>query len=285
MKKLILQVAVLSISTILFSCQEVSKRPKITDLVTTAQDEALAESFFEDANQESSQQHESTEDGAIKSFEETGPVITIDSGENGFQDSAWMVTVDFGDGITGRNGWVRKGKIVIDIYGRYKTEGSKRTMTFVNYYVNDNKIEGTHIVENLGFDSTEMCYNFSVLVENGIVTTPEGKQITWESERNRRWIAGYDTPGLNVFDDVYEITGEAHGINSEGKTYSKTITEALLVQVGCPYIQEGKLTVSIDNSDDVIIDYGYAEDAEECNNDGEITYNGQKYQYKLRAGK
>jgi len=272
---------VISVLTIT-SCVKTDE-PNYTDFVQTAQDEALAESFFEDANQESDKQHENTEDGSLKAADIEGPTVTIDSGENGFADSTWSITVDFGTGLIGRNAWERKGKIIIDVYGRYKDKGSYRTVTFDNYYVNDYKVEGTHTAENLGFDSVENCMIFTINVKNGLITTPENKTISWESTRTRKWVAGFETGGLQIFDDEYEITGEAHGTNSKGMAYTKTIIEPLHVNVGCQYIQSGKLQIELEEKKDIQIDYSYTEDeTAACDDKAKLEVNGNSYPFKMR---
>ena len=61
-----------------------------------------------------------------------------------------IVTVDYGTGCTGFNDNVRSGKIIIEVTGPRLQAGSKRTITFVDYYFNGIKVEGTKVLENMG---------------------------------------------------------------------------------------------------------------------------------------
>lgn len=268
-------IAIVAIS----ACKKIEDKkeePTIKDVTTCTKDDNLVQSIFDDANSEADMKHASTQEGVLQSEDETGPVVTVDTGENGYRDSTWTITIDYGDGITGRYGWVRKGKIHIAVHGFYKMEGSTRTMTFENYYVNDNKIEGTHHETNQGFDEEKQAYIIAVSVTGGKLTKPDNSVITWESERTRNWLAGYDTP-LNIYDDEYSITGEAHGINSDGASYSKNITEALLVSLGCEYIQDGIVEYYIDEQKVADIDFGYEQTETDCDNQVQIIYKSQPF--------
>lgn len=239
------------------SCKQAEVGPTYFDVLTTTQDENFAQSLFDDANFESDKQVSDYETTLEKSTNSDTIIITSNPGPNGYLDSAWQITVDFGDSYTGKYGWVRKGKIIIDVKGFYKDSGSVRTMTFDNYYVNNHKLEGTHTVTNKGFDSTTMAYIYDVVVSDARIITSEGKTITWNSTRTRSWTAGYDTP-LITQDDVYQISGEAHGINSEGKSFSKVITQPLEIRTNCEYIQQGVVDLTIEDVPMAQIDFGYA---------------------------
>lgn len=239
----------------LFSCKK-PQNPTYFDVITTSKDEALIQSFFDDAQNESEKEHVASQDDALKSDSTNQVTVTVDGGDNGFADTAWTITIDYGDGYTNKYGWVKKGKINIAVTGFYRTKGSKRVMTFDNYYVNNHKVDGIHEVENLGFDSTAMAFNFKVTVSNGKLTLSDGSEITWNSQRNRAWTKGYDTP-INILDDEYSITGEAHGINSEGKAYTKTIKNALIIRPICQFIQQGMVDIEIEDEHMAYVDYSY----------------------------
>ena len=67
--------------------------------------------------------------------------------------------------------------------------------------------------------------NFDISIVDGKVTDPDGEFATWESERNREWIAGEETTiltdGLSgILDDEYSLTGTASGVNRHGIAYT-----------------------------------------------------------------
>lgn len=281
MKKLPIILIIVS-SGIMSACLKDKEEPRFTDFVTVVKDDSFTQMLFDDIQSESDVQHATSQTEALeKSMMEDSATITIDAGENGFADSAWTITIDFGDGIVGRYGWERKGKVIIDVQGFYKQEGATRVMTFDNYYVNDNKVEGTHTVTNIGFDSTEMAYVFDVAIENGVITKTDGKTITWNSNRQRKWTAGYDTP-LTIADDEYKITGESHGTNSEGKAFVKTITSPLHIFLSCEYIQDGEVDITIEESKTALLNFGYSEGASSCDEYAKLTYAGKDFTFKMR---
>ena len=74
---------------------------------------------------------------------DTCPVITVSQSSS----EAWpkIVTVDYGTSCVGLNDNTRSGKILIKVTGPRTQVGSKRTVTFDNYYFNGIKVEGTKI--------------------------------------------------------------------------------------------------------------------------------------------
>jgi NOL1/NOP2/fmu family ribosome biogenesis protein len=232
-------------------------------LAETAEDQALAEGIWDDVAEQSESSSESieTED------DEWTPcaVITVDTLGSPFP---LRVTVDFGTtGCEGRDGKVRKGKLGYTLTGWMRLEGSSLTVSPEAYYVDDYKVEGTRTTVNLG-ENAENQLQFSVKVENAVVTDPDGQAVSWESERVRTWIegreTGFFTPNGNggfmgwdgVTDDVYEITGSSAGTNRADINYTVIITEALRVQLNCRHITSGVITIEPEGYGARILDYG-----------------------------
>ena len=116
------------------------------------------------------------------------------------------VTVDYGTSCTGFNNNVRSGKILIEVTGPRLLTGSKRTITFVNYYFNGIKVEGTKVLENMGYNSNQNLV-ISVRLTDGKLTLPDGTTIERSVDHQREWIAGLLTK--NIWDDECLITGTA----------------------------------------------------------------------------
>lgn len=163
-------------------------------------------------------------------------------------------TVDFGDGCVGLDGKTRSGKIIIVMNGRRIEAGSSFTVTFDNYYVDDYKVEGTKTVANGGLDANGN-YHFTISVVGAKITDTDGNVISWDANRTRILVEGYDTP-LNLSDDVYEITGSSSGINREGLSFTRTITTALRYEVSCRYVSQGVVEIEPEGLDKRILDYG-----------------------------
>ncbi len=176
------------------------------------------------------------------------------------------VTVDFGTGCLGRDGKLRKGKIVTIYTGPMRIPGSKASTTFVNYSVDTFKIEGTHITENT---STSNFQSFNVKVVDGKITNINtGHWKKWNSNKTITQTEGNGTPGFPL-DDVYKITGNANGLNSAGNTWSSAITEPLIKKFTCRWIVKGTVRITR-NGNLAVLDYGNGN----CDNQAVITING-----------
>jgi hypothetical protein len=193
-------------------------------------------------------------------------VITIDT--VGTIDS---LTIDWGTSNCDCNdGKTRRGKIITTFTGSYFNQGTVITHTPINYYVNDNKVEGTKTVTNMGLNSSNQpYYNINI---NGVVTLSSGEIITYTSQRVRTFTAGFSTP-LFFWDDEYAITGTASAsvVNGDGY-YAETITP-IHIKVGCGYITQGVLDIIPTGKPVRRIDYGGGT----CDATFTITINGNTY--------
>ena len=176
------------------------------------------------------------------------------------------VTVDFGTGCLGRDGKYRKGKIVSIYTNRMVVPGAKVSTTFIGYYVDSLKIEGTHITENT---SNSNMQGWKVKVIDGKITnTNNNRWKKWNSIKDVLQVAGNGTPNFPL-DDIYKIEGAATGSNSGGHTWSSLITEPLIKKFACPWIVQGKVRLNRDGRT-ALLDYGNGN----CDNQAVIYING-----------
>jgi hypothetical protein len=167
-----------------------------------------------------------------------------------------IVTVDYGTSCTGINDNVRSGKIVIEVTGPRLEPRSKRTVTFDNYYFNGIKVEGTKVLENMGYNSNQNLV-ISVKLTDGKLTLPDGTTIERSMDHQREWIAGLLTK--SIWDDECLITGTATGKNIEGVAYTNTITTALHWTRACRFIVSGIVDIEREGIVPVQLDYGMGE--------------------------
>lgn len=179
------------------------------------------------------------------------------------------ITIDFGTtNCIGLDGRSRRGKIHVDYTGRYRTVGTVITTTFEDFHVNDNKIEGTKTV------TTQSREVYNVSVTGAKITFTDASTITWESERTRTWVGGNDTTladMLNIWNDVYEISGTASGTGRFGRTFTVSIDQ-VTIKLQCWlsaifHPVSGTITVSPQDLDDRVVDYGDGT----CDKKGTIT--------------
>jgi hypothetical protein len=179
------------------------------------------------------------------------PSISIDHPA----DAVWpkTITVDFGAGCTGLYDNTRSGKIIIVVTGPRLTTGSKRTVTFDNYYFNGIKVEGTKVVENLGYNNNQNMV-FSVKLTDGKLTLPNSSVIERSVDHQREWVAGFSTK--NIWDDEVLITGTSSGVTVNGVAYTNSITTALHWKRVCKFIVSGVVKIEREGKDSVELNYG-----------------------------
>jgi hypothetical protein len=228
--------------------------------IDLADDDAVADAVFEDVFN-TTDNATIILDNLVKSGDsksvavtDTCPTITVTHPTSGIWPK--IVTVDYGTGCTGLNDNIRKGKIVIEVTGPRLTVGSKRTVTFVNYYFNDIKVEGTKVLENKGFNNSQNLV-ISVKLTGGKMTLPDGKTIERAFDHQREWTAGLLT--RNIWDDECLITGTATGKNVSGVTYTNTIMSALHWKRVCHFIVAGVVKMERTGKETVELNYGTGE--------------------------
>jgi hypothetical protein len=240
--------------------EEEEKETTVLQDIST--DQALARTLFNDmGNQvDGSTYNAEAGDSVWNSCAE----LTIDTLGDPFP---LEVTLDFGtEGCTGRDGKVRKGKLIYNLSAPYRETGSITTTTPDEYYVNDWNLLGTRTAENLGANSAgELQY--AIEIKNGTAIAPNGDAIKWQSTRTRTWVEGQETGFFTIengsflgwdgiTDDVYELTGTGIGVTREGYTFDVEIDTPLRIQLDCAYITEGVVIIRPENYGERTLDYG-----------------------------
>jgi len=183
---------------------------------------------------------------------DTCPLVTVTfPGED-----LWPVNVviNYGESCTRWDGVVCSGQIIITLSDLRSETGSERSLTFDNYYINGAKVEGTYTVTNLGTNENDNVV-FSVVLAGGKITFPDDKTITREFDREREYIAGFNT-WWNIWDDVCLITGSASGTNLNGTAYNLSVISALEWQAACRFLVGGSIQFDIDGIEPFVLDYG-----------------------------
>jgi len=104
----------------------------------------------------------------------------------------------------------------------------------------------------------------SISVTTGRLTFDDGSVSNWTSERTRARVSGGDTP-QNVFDDVFQVTGQSVGTNRKGVNYTATISEPLKFNMACltgvsvqgrsRHYVAGEVTLQTENNNNLILNY------------------------------
>jgi hypothetical protein len=248
--------------------------------INLADDDAVSEAVFEDVfnsvDNATIALDDAMKNGDTKSVflvADSCPVITILHPSAGIWPK--IITIDFGTGCTGFYNNTRSGKIIIEVTGPRRAEGSKRTVTFNNYFFNGIKVEGTKVFDNLGLNANNN-FVISVTLTDGRLILPDGKTLEREVEHQREWVAGFMTP--NKWDDECLVTGSASGKNAEGVSYLRTITSALHWKRVCAFIVSGVVRIEREGVEPFELDYGTGE----CDNKAVVTRGGESKEIQLR---
>lgn len=163
------------------------------------------------------------------------------------------IVIDFGtQGCRGKDGLRRRGKIIVEYNGKQIYYGSLIYTTFVDFYLDKYKVEGTIKSENIS-DRAEKQFNISV--SDGKLIFPDQTYATWQTERVHTWI---DSAGHN---GVLSVTGTSKGLTNTGKAYSTFIEEPLIINLACAesgnYTPvQGIKSIVLNTEEKSLIDYG-----------------------------
>ena len=243
---------------------------------TISQDDAYAEKTFEDVSDMSDEAYDIGTGNHLKAF--PGERMFLSECATVTLDTTVFpreLTIDFGEeNCLCRDGKYRRGKIIMTFNGRYRHPGTVITTGFEDYYVNDNSVEGTKVVTNMGENDNGNLY-FTIEVV-GVIQREDGSTFSWNSSREREWIQGADTP--NRWDDVYLITGTAEGIRPNGLTWEREIIIPLRVELACRFIVSGSIELRPEGRPVRLLDYGDGN----CDNEATVTINGETFTIYLR---
>lgn len=182
--------------------------------------------------------------------------------------------VDFGAGVTIKHDTItitRTGKIIItrSKSGQTRTE----TITFENYSVNNNAIEGTKTRTNT-FDSLSGKGQSITNVSNGKITFSDGTVATWTSSRERDSQLILDSASLKPLIGTIVTTAATSVTSSDGEIYSHVTTKAVTEDLSCGRERHWPVSGTVETkyrSNNVVIDFG---DGSCSNKSISITING-----------
>lgn len=190
--------------------------------------------------------------------------VTIHPNEDGaFWPRSW--TLDYGtENCECFTGNVKRGKINVSVSDWWKNEGSLKEITFEDFYMNDNKMVGIKTTLNTGLNDSGNL-TFTKNVTDAKLTYPDATSMTWTCEKFSEQIEGGAT--LLFADDVWSVTGGGSGVNLDGKSFTTTISSALIYKNGCFYPISGIVEIATDDEDLKVINYGDGE----CDNIATVT--------------
>lgn len=251
----------------------------------TAADNAYAEATFNDIGNIADEAGQNGNVSNYKAVENTNllgvcATVTFSFSNKADQDT---IVVDFGAGCVCNDGRTRKGQIIVYYSGKFKSPGSTHTITFNNYYVDNNKVDGTKTVTNNGKDGNGNM-NWSVSV-NGTITLAAGGVITWTSNRTTTLLLGWNTADSTITwaKSKWSVTGNANGTSAKGVDYTATITSPVVRDLTCTNIgrrhfTQGVVDIARTGKKPCTIDFGDGT----CDNIAIVTINGKTYKVEMK---
>jgi hypothetical protein len=174
-----------------------------------------------------------------------------------------------------KDGRTRRGHILVFWNGKsYFDSASSISMTFNNYYLDNNNIAGTRLLTNTGSNTWTFNANLTI-------TYPNSQTATWNSTR----VYTMTTVNSVLY---WSVTGTANGTCRSGATYKIATTTPLYVTVlpwwffGCAWIEAGNVTVTVSSfSYPIYVNFGNpsALGANDCHYTATATINGNNYNF------
>ena len=271
MKKLML-IPVIGIVILFSSCSEEGENG--ADLVQEfdLESEATIDANYEDVDDIVNAGIESfSENGRIAEDELLdGATVTHDKDNN-------IITIDYGTGVEGPGGRIRKGIIIITYSELRWTPGAFRQVTFDGFSVDDVTVEGVRRIENTSA-STDDSPEFTITLEGGRLTFTDNTSATREVNKVRSWIRA-----ANPLNDEVAVTGTANGSRRDGNSYNVEILERIVYKRDCRrarvFVPVSGVKQITSGENVAVIDYGDGE----CDNLATLTINdGEPQEIVLR---
>jgi hypothetical protein len=240
--------ALISASILFYGCknEDIISTPELTN-TQSCQDNLIAESIFNDVGR-------IVEEGfLVNSQSKSCPGYNLINTDTLNIDT---LIIDFGNTDCLSNGKLRKGKIISTYNKKYLDSLSVINITFDNYYVSGNLVQGERIIKNQGKNNNGNMW-FIIEVNDASIITSNGT-INWQSNRQREWINGQDTY-LDMSDDTYKVTGTASGNGINNNSFTMTINKPLNMDLSCMpscIVNSGTAKISPNGYADRIINYG-----------------------------
>lgn len=186
-----------------------------------------------------------------------------------------VMTIDFGNACTGKDGRVRSGKIIVTATS-FKVFPSIRQKTFDNFVVSDKQILGTvtktiqRDVTN-GIRTARLQENITVINLIKHDTLSRVSDVTRQYKRNVL---------ADKSDDQTLTWGTVVNTRPNGVVFTKTITEnnPLLFEAFCKHIVSGVASFSTSKGKEWSINYGDGS----CDNTATVTADGQTKEITIR---
>jgi PBP1b-binding outer membrane lipoprotein LpoB len=166
------------------------------------------------------------------------------------------ISIDFGASfLLCADGRIRKGKITTTYNGHYADTSKTHLITLTNYYVDNNRVNGSIKDNYKGYNTTGHQHFYDTV--NGNITLSTGKMIAWNATTKLDYTAGDSTTVWS--DNILSINGNASGSTSDGDGYSMLISTPVVRNFGSgcrQFLVKGVMQIAVSGKDYRAADLG-----------------------------
>jgi len=262
---LILLAATLGISMVFTSCEKVQNESD--PVVAGIEDDAVAEDLYNNVFDEAGEITQDDVSLKSTSADNGSRVITHVTNGDGSRDIT-VVYTNWNNPRTHRNN-VLNGTILIHEEGYFYGETYERRVELQDFFINEIQVKGVKEVVKIAQDT------YSIRLTGGVLLFADSTTYTREFDYVFTIAEGSDTP-LNIWDDVYEVSGTATGIDRKGRDYTFEIISPLVRNMNWRFLIKGLIDITVGDTESQL-DFGNGE----FDNLAYITYEGEIYTIKL----
>ena len=143
------------------------------------------------------------------------------------------------------DGRLRRGTIMVSYNGQYFNPSQIHTITFDNYFINDNQLTG--VIKTIRVDTTVLGnWYYKVIVNDSLNMSQDplnSQYVIWQGTIVRKWAQGYATTA-DRSDDVFSISGNATLTRPSGHQFSCDIATPLQFALNCDFCESGVIDVT-----------------------------------------
>ena len=244
---------ILVLATSIFSCKDSDRDEDTTTNSST--DYAMGQSLVYDAFKLVHQAALSSKGITSTHLADTTSLFGCDTIIVDTLSNPMTLTIQF-NGICNGNTNDRSGSITASFSSKYDILGCVTTVSFDNYMYNTYPIGGAVTYTYNGLTGTTPSYSYNA---NKIIISKNDGRIEWSGNQTLT-IASGETTAITT-DDSYTITGLASGRAYQGNEFSVMIDTDLLLVGDCNWVSSGIATVSPENKNPRVLDFGRSCDA------------------------
>lgn len=247
---LLVAIALMALGFSFTSCEKEENDSIFSDeQISSTQDDAESNDLMDDIDNEIddvSNANNSMKSGNVDTSALNGRTVVWTTNNDGTKTA--MITYTNFQNPNARNERVKNGIITIVVTGKRIDNTYKRVVTFQNFTINDNKIEGIRTIEKTS------ALTYKITLAGGKITFKDNTTFLCEYVRTRTMISGSDTPNF-IWDDSYTFEGTATGTTRRNIQYKKEITKPITILTNYRFPVSGTFKITT-STDSLTLDYG-----------------------------